>query len=103
MPAGYWPTCTASQRKCLPILMYILGINLYHADVSEALIRDGELLVAVEEERFSGIKHWSGFPTQSIQKCLDIAGITGDQVSHVAISKNPRAHLLRKVAYAVRH
>ena len=44
--------------------MIILGINAYHGDVSAALIRDGELLAAVEEERFRRIKHWAGLPSR---------------------------------------
>jgi carbamoyltransferase len=81
--------------------MYILGINAYHADGSAVLIRDGELVVALEEERFRRIKHWAGFPTETITRCLEIGGITGRDVSHVAISRDPRANLLRKAAFAV--
>ncbi|MEO8192491.1 MAG: carbamoyltransferase C-terminal domain-containing protein [Gemmatimonadales bacterium] len=81
--------------------MYILGINAYHADGSAVLIHDGELVVALEEERFRRIKHWAGFPTVTIQRCLDIAGITGADIAHVAISRDPRANLLRKAAFAV--
>src|SRR6476620_11362670 len=81
--------------------MYILGVNAYHADGSAVLIRDGELVVAVEEERFRRIKHWAGFPTESITRCLEIGGITGRDISHVAISRDPRANLLRKAAFAL--
>jgi carbamoyltransferase len=81
--------------------MYILGINAYHADGSAVLLKDGELVAAVEEERFRRIKHWAGFPTAAIHKCLEIGGITGAQVSHVAISRDPKANILRKAAFAV--
>ena len=81
--------------------MYILGINAYHADGSAVLLNDGELVVAVEEERFRRIKHWAGFPTASIRKCLEIGGISGSDVEHVAISRDPKANLLRKAAFAV--
>jgi carbamoyltransferase len=81
--------------------MYILGINAYHADGSAVLLKDGELVVAVEEERFRRIKHWAGFPNEAIAKCLEIGGITGAEVSHVAISRDPKANLLRKAAFAV--
>jgi carbamoyltransferase len=80
---------------------FILGINAYHGDVSAVLLRDGELVVALEEERFRRVKHWAGFPSISIQKCLDIAGITGRQVSHVAVSRDPKANLLRKGLFAL--
>ena len=81
--------------------MYILGINAYHADGSAVLLRDGELIVAVEEERFRRIKHWAGFPSAAIQKCLDVAGITGAEIAHVGISRDPKANLARKAAFAI--
>lgn len=84
-----------------PKIMYVLGINAYHGDVSAALLCDGELIAAVEEERFRRIKHWAGFPSQSIRRCLEMAGIEGRQVTHVAISRDPRANLLHKAVYAL--
>jgi carbamoyltransferase len=83
--------------------LYILGLNAYHGDASAALVRDGQLIAAVEEERFRRIKHWAGFPTQSIARVLALAGIRGSDVSHVGVSRNPRAHFARKVFYALRH
>ena len=81
----------------------ILGINAYHGDVSAVLVRDGQLVAAVEEERFRRIKHVAGFPTLAIHKCLEIGGIGGHDVHHVAVSRNPRANLLRKGLFALRH
>ena len=81
--------------------MYILGINAYHGDVSAALLRDGEVVAAVEEERFRRIKHWAGFPTLAIGKCLEMAGIDGRQVAHVAVSRDPKANLLKKGMFAL--
>jgi carbamoyltransferase len=80
--------------------MYILGLNAYHADGSAVLLKDGELIVAVEEERFRRVKHWAGFPSETIAKCLEIGGISGEDVSHVAISRDPKANLIRKAAFA---
>ncbi len=80
---------------------YVLGINAYHGDVSAALLKDGALVAAVEEERFRRIKHWAGFPSLSIQRCLEIAGIRGADVAHVAISRDPKANLLKKGMYAL--
>ena len=80
---------------------YVLGINAYHGDVSAALLRDGQLVAAVEEERFRRIKHWAGFPTMAIQSVLDIAGIRGKDVKHVAISRDPKANLVRKGIFTV--
>ena len=82
--------------------MYILGINAYHGDAAAAIVRDGELIAAVEEERFNRIKHCAGFPTQSIQYCLRAAGIGIEEVDHVGISRDPSAHLHKKVLFAAR-
>ena len=82
--------------------MYILGINAYHGDSSACLLRDGELLAAAEEERFLRIKHWAGFPKESIRYCLQVAGIKLDQVEHIAINRDPKANLWRKVGYTLK-
>ena len=82
---------------------YVLGINAYHGDVSAALLRDGQLVAAVEEERFRRIKHWAGFPTLAIQSVLEMAGIGGRDIRHVAISRDPKANLLRKGLFTVKH
>jgi len=83
--------------------MSILGINAYHGDASAALVVDGALVAAVEEERFNRIKHWAGFPAESIRWCLAQGGIEADELDHVAISFNPRANLLRRVRFALTH
>src|SRR5258705_10110003 len=82
--------------------MYILGLNAFHGDAAAALIKDGRLIAAVEEERFNRIKHCAGFPTQSIQYCLRAAGIEIEQVEHVGISRDPSANLHKKVLAAAR-
>src|SRR5258707_6235255 len=82
--------------------MYILGVNAYHGDAAAALIKDGQLVAAAEEERFRRIKHCAGFPTQSIQYCLRVAGIDIEQVEQVGISRDPSAHLHKKVLAAAR-
>ncbi len=80
--------------------MFILGINAYHGDVSAVLLCDGELVAAAEEERFRRIKHVAGFPREAIRVCLAMAGISGRDVEHVAVSRDPRANLARKAWYA---
>jgi carbamoyltransferase len=80
--------------------MYILGINAYHGDAAAALVRDGKLVAAVEEERFNRFKHCAGFPTESIRYCLATAGINIADVEHIGISRNPSAHLHKKVLFA---
>ncbi len=81
----------------------ILGINAYHGDASAALVIDGQLVAAVEEERFNRIKHWAGFPAESLRWCLEEAGIKPEDVDHVAISFDPRANLGRRLGFVARH
>lgn len=81
----------------------ILGINAYHGDASAALVIDGQLIAAVEEERFNRIKHWAGFPAESIRWCLETGGIHPRDLDHVAISFDPRANIGKRLSYVVRH
>lgn len=62
--------------------MYILGLTTL-GDSAATLIKDGEIVAATEEERFSRKKHHSGFPYKAIEFCLDYAGITLKDVEHV--------------------
>ncbi len=80
--------------------MYILGINAYHGDAAAAIIKDGQLIAAVEEERFNRFKHSAGFPAHAIRYCLDEAGITLADLDHVGISRDPSAHLHKKILFA---
>jgi carbamoyltransferase len=88
---------TIDKRE--PALMNVLGINAYHADSSACIVKNGELLAAVEEERFTRIKHWAGFPGQSIKYCLGEAGVSIEEIHHIAVNRNPRANFLRKVLF----
>ena len=80
--------------------MYILGINAYHGDAAAAIVRDGKLIAAAEEERFNRFKHAAGFPTQAIKYCLEAAGIGLADLDHVGISRDPSAHLHKKILFA---
>src|SRR2546422_5521204 len=80
--------------------MFILGINAYHGDAAAALIKDGRIVAAVEEERFNRVKHCAGFPTLSVQYCLQAAGVGVEDIEHVGISRDPTAHLHKKVRVA---
>ncbi|MFL6212873.1 MAG: carbamoyltransferase [Blastocatellia bacterium] len=80
--------------------MIILGINAYHGDAAAAIIRDGRLIAAAEEERFNRRKHCAGFPTESIRYCLQAAGVDISDVDHIGISRDPSAHLHKKVLFA---
>jgi len=81
--------------------MIILGINAYHADSSACILEDGRLLAAAEEERFTRIKHWAGFPLQSIQYCLREAGVDIEEIDHIALNRDPRANFLRKIWFII--
>jgi carbamoyltransferase len=80
--------------------MYILGINAYHGDAAAAIIRDGKLIAAAEEERFNRFKHSAGFPSHAIEYCLATAGIGPEELDHVGISRDPSAHLHKKILFA---
>lgn len=80
---------------------YVLGLNAHHGDASAALFADGELVAAAEEERFRRVKHWAGFPEQAVRWCLEHAGIGLDQVQHVAVNSDSRAHRWRKLGYVL--
>jgi carbamoyltransferase len=82
--------------------MNILGINAYHGDASAALIVDGNLVAAVEEERFTRLKHDTSFPHRSIRFCLETASLRPGDIDHFALSRNPRANLGRRVLHALK-
>src|SRR6201993_3470902 len=82
--------------------MNILGINAYHGNAAAAIVCDGELVAAVEEERFNRVKYAAGFPTQAIRYCLREANLKLEEVGHVAVPRNPYARLGTKLFYALR-
>ena len=82
--------------------MFILGINAYHGGASTCLIKDGQLIAAAEEERFTRIKYWAGFPVIAIQYCLREAGITPQDLDHIALARDPSANLVQKVLFSLR-
>src|SRR5712692_4069610 len=81
----------------------VLGLNAYHGDVSAAIVQDGRLIAAVEEERFRRIKHYAGFPDRALAECLRMAGARAADVDLFAVSRNPKAHLWRKALFLLRH
>ncbi|HYI10630.1 MAG TPA: carbamoyltransferase C-terminal domain-containing protein [Thermoanaerobaculia bacterium] len=81
--------------------MIILGINAHHADASAAIVVDGKLVAAAEEERFRRVKHWAGFPTAAIDYCLREAGVSLNQVDHVAVNRDPNARLLKRAKFVL--
>lgn len=82
----------------------ILGLSVYHPDASAAAVVDGRFVAGVEEERFRRIKHWAGFPEAAIRFCLEeMNGGTLDGLTAVAVARQPRAYLARKVLLALSH
>ncbi len=79
----------------------ILGISAYHGDASAALVVDGELVAAVEEERFTRVKHWAGLPAAAMRSCLAMAGVDAADIDCFAIGRDPRAHRWRKARFAL--
>jgi carbamoyltransferase len=83
--------------------MIILGLNAYHGDASAAIIKDGELICAIEEERIRRIKHWAGMPSEAIKFCLADCGISIADVDYIAISRDPNANFFKKAVYSLTH
>ncbi|HWZ83121.1 MAG TPA: carbamoyltransferase C-terminal domain-containing protein [Terriglobales bacterium] len=81
--------------------MLILGLNMFHADASAAILVDGKLAFAVAEERLNRHKHYGGFPSMAVKACLDAVGAKISDVAHVAVGQDSDAHLAKKVQYAL--
>ena len=79
--------------------MYVLGISAYYHDSAAALLRDGEIVAAAQEERFTRTKHWAGFPVQAIQFCLEEAEVDLDEVDYICIGRDPKAKFSKKMAF----
>jgi len=69
--------------------MYILGISCFYHDAAAALLHDGQIVAAAEEERFTRIKGDSAFPRQAIHFCLESAGITAQDLDYVVFYEKP--------------
>ena len=82
--------------------MIILGINAYHADSSAAIFVDGIMIAATEEERFTRIKHWAGFPSNAIKFCLKEVGVSLEEVDYICVGRDPKAKLWNKAMYVLK-
>ena len=69
--------------------MYILGISAFYHDSAACLLKDGEIVAAAQEERFTRKKHDAGFPTHAIQYCLTEAGIAAKDIDNVVFYEKP--------------
>src|SRR6476660_579249 len=81
--------------------MLILGLNMFHADASAAIVQDGKVVFGIAEERLNRVKHYAGFPALAIQACLNAAGASVSDIDHVAVGQDSDANLAEKVRYAI--
>lgn len=79
----------------------ILGINAYHGDASAALVKNGTLASAIEEERLNRRKHCAGFPSLAAKAVLTGSGVAPTELEHVAVSRDPKANLHKKILFAI--
>jgi carbamoyltransferase len=84
--------------------MKILGLNAYHGDAAAAVLAGRALVAGVEEERFTRVKHWAGFPERALRHCLDeLAEVSPGPLQAVAVSRKPDAYVVRKALLALRN
>ena len=83
------PIPTHWTRRAAKADMNILGISCYYHDAAAALLQDGQLIAAAEEERFSRIKHDFGWPKLAIEFCLDSGGIKAGDLDYVVFYEKP--------------
>jgi len=79
----------------------ILGINAYHGDSSACIVKDGKLICAIEEERIRRIKHWAGFPSESIKWCLKYTGFDIGDVHYIAKTSSSNPFLIKRNSWAI--
>jgi len=81
--------------------MKILGINSFHPDSSACILVDGKMIAAIEEERLVRLKHWAGFPAESIKACLKLANLNISDIDKIAVNRDPKAHQADKIFYTI--
>ena len=82
--------------------MLTLGLNAFHGDASACILKDGRLIAAAEEERFSRVKHSAGFPAEAISYCLRSVGAKIGDLDIVAVNSDAKARLKEKIFYTLR-
>ena len=79
--------------------MNILGINFGHPDAAAILLKEGEWLAGSEEERFKRVKHWEGFPSESVLFCLNSTNISFEQLDFIAVAGDVTSNFFRKILF----
>ena len=69
--------------------MTVLGLSCWYHDAAAAVVRDGEIVAAAQEERFTRTKHDPGFPTEAVRYCLDEAGLGLDAIDSIVFYDKP--------------
>ena len=77
----------------------ILGLNFNHADSAACIVKNGKLIIAIEEERINRIKHWAGLPIESISLCLKHSNLNLSDVTDVAVNTNPFSNIVYKSTF----
>jgi len=83
--------------------MYILGLNAYHGDAAAAIFKGDQLIAATEEERIRRVKHWAGLPVEAVRFCLEEAGIRGEELNVITVSRDPMAKIGNKLWYLAKN
>ena len=83
--------------------MIILGLNYFFHDSTACIVKDGQLIAAIEEERLNRDKHTRSFPVKAIDRCLKIAEIEYADIDHIAISIKPTHNLGKKVVHCLKN
>lgn len=84
-------------------MSYILGINAFHGNSSACILKNNEIVFAIEEERINRIKNWSGFPSQSIRMCLNHVNKDLNDIKCIAINRNSKSNLKEKVFFSIKN
>ncbi len=82
---------------------YILGLACFYHDSSACILKDGVVVAAAQEERFTRIKQDENFPTKAVEYCLEECGITLEEVAHVAFYEKPIWKFERLLLTYIRH
>ena len=77
----------------------ILGLNCNHADSSACIVKNGKLIIALEEERINRVKHWAGLPIYSIKECLKNSNINLNEITDISINTNPLSNFNYKLFF----
>ncbi|MDT8452089.1 MAG: carbamoyltransferase C-terminal domain-containing protein [Gammaproteobacteria bacterium] len=83
--------------------MNILGLNYYYHDTAASIVSDGQLIVAIEEERLSRDKHTWCFPIRSAARAMEVAGLTPKDIDHIALSIKPSLNTAARLLYGLKN